>query len=294
MDQVEKKVYGFVKDYIDYLKKGDDNFKLNIFTSKDIESRRDNVGWYNYNKGHIININAANLACATYFIGNGLFDIDAFFAFITLGVGHEYRHFMQGTVIYDDKTLEGFTKEDAIDAHLVMYIRYFFDAYYLLNKGNIKYEIDAEKFGVISGVKFLEDYNPNVDAKKAMLNAVNFYANLMSRGFIEPTLPLDNRSYEQIVERLNNNLGNDQRCNDLDCTLRVYDQGRYMLHEEYGLDEYKVITPELIYQYRNLNNIVDKDLLVANRILSLLDKKEESLEQFSCIQSLFDGKRLVK
>lgn len=61
---------------------------------------------------------------------------------------------MQGTVIYDDKTLEGFTKEDAIDAHLVMYIRYFFDAYYLLNKGNIKYEIDAEKFGVISGVKF--------------------------------------------------------------------------------------------------------------------------------------------
>lgn len=78
MDQVEKKVYGFVKDYIDYLKNGDDNFKLNIFTSKDIESRRDNVGWYNYNKGHIININAANLACATYFIGNGLFDIDSF------------------------------------------------------------------------------------------------------------------------------------------------------------------------------------------------------------------------
>ena len=294
MNSVEMKVYSFIKDYMDYLKKDMDNFKLNIFTSKDIEACRDNFGWYQYNNGHIININAANLTCASYFIDNGLPDVDSFFALIALAVGHEYRHFMQGTVIYDDQTIEGFNSLDATHAHLVMYIRYFFDAYYLLNKGNVKYEIDAEKYGVEEALKFLSDYNPGMDVKKAILNAVNFYANLMSHGFIEPTLPLRNKSYEEIVERLDARILNSSRDNDLEKVLRVCDEGRYQNHVYYGLDESKVINESLKEQYSKLNNSFDKDLLVADRIISLLDKKEESLEQFRCIQPMFNGKRLVK
>ena len=133
MNQIERQVQSFVRDYMDYFKQISSNFKLNIFTSDDAEAMRDNVGWYQYNEGHIIDINVFNMTCAVNFIEQGIIDIDTFFAFITLCVGREYRHFMQGTCIYDGKEIEGFNKDDAVAAHLMMYIRYFFDAYYLLN-----------------------------------------------------------------------------------------------------------------------------------------------------------------
>lgn len=294
MNLVEKKVCSFVNDYMDYLKQINDNFKLNIFTSDDEESRRDNAGWYQYNKGHIININVYNLTCVAYFIEQGIIDIDTFFALITLCVGHEYRHFGQGTCIYDGKDIDGFTKDDAIAAHLMMYIRYFFDAYYLLNKGHIKYELDAEKFGVTEGVKFLSHYNSDMDPFESMKNAVNFYAEITSRGFGEPTLPRNSRSYEEIIKKLDANLENNDRDNNLRKTLRVHLEKFYQNHIKYGLNEKLVITDELLEQYKECSNGFDKDLLVANRILELLVYPEESLEQFSHIKALYNGKRIVK
>lgn len=294
MNLVEKKVYSFVQDYMDYLKQSNDNFKLNMYTSNDPESMRDNSGWYQYNKGHIINLNVFNMTCAANFIGCGLPDIDSFFAFITLVVGHEHRHFNQGTCIYDGKKVEGFTQNDAIAAHLMMYIRYFFDAYYLLNKGHIKYEVDAERFGVIEGVKFLSDYNPEMDAKEAMKNASNFFAELTARGFGEPTLPRNCCSYDELVKRLDENINNNSRDNDLRKTLRVYLDKFYGNHVYYGLNEDLVITKDLLKEYKELDNGFDKDLLVANRILELLEKPEESLEQFPRIREMYDGKKLIK
>lgn len=44
MNIIEKKLYGFVSDYMDYLKQNNDNFKLNLYTSNDLEAMRDNAG----------------------------------------------------------------------------------------------------------------------------------------------------------------------------------------------------------------------------------------------------------
>lgn len=293
MDQIEKKVYSFVNDYMDYLKQINNNFKLNIYTSDDFESRRDNAGWYQYINGHIINLNILNMTCAANFIANGLLDVDSFFAFITLVVGHEYRHFLQGSVIYDNKELEGFTRHDAVAAHLMMYIRYFFDAYYLLNKGNVKYEVDAELFGVMEGAKFLSHYNPSIDAKDSIKNAANFYADLIARGFGKPTLPRKSSSYDELVRKLSININDNKRDNDLRSTLQVFLKSFYSTHGYYGLDENLLITNDLMQNYAKLENGFDKDLLIANRILNLLEKPEESLEQFTRIKNFYDGKKLV-
>lgn len=294
MNPIEMKLYGFVRDYIDYLRQNQDNFVLNIYTSNDMEAMRNNAGWYQYNNGHIINLNVYNLACSAGYIGNGLVDIDSFFALATLIVGHEYRHYSQGKCIYDGVSIDGFTNDDAIAAHLMMYIRYFFDAYYLLNKGHIKYEVDAEKFGVVEGVKFLNAYNPGMDAKRAMKNAVNFYANLVAHGFGEPTLPENSKSYDEIVRRLEFNLNNNTRNNNLGETLKVYRKQFYDNHDTFGLDKDKVITDNLLKEYQNLDNGFDKDLLVANRILEVLHFPEESLEQFGRIKQLYNGKMILK
>lgn len=294
MDQIERKLCSFVSDYMDYLRKNNDNFVLNIYTSNDEESKRHNSGWYQYYNGHIINLNIFDMAYAANYIGNGLVDIDSFFAFVTLVVGHEYRHFLQGTCIYDGEVVSGFTESDAIATHLMMYIRYFFDAYYLLNKRHVKYEVDADIFGVIEGAKFLSDYNSGMDVRTAIKNAYNFYIGLAPRIFEHQALLKKSNSYEEVLSNLKNDLENNIRDNNLCNTLRVYLEKFYGNHYYYGLNEDKVITESLLREYQSLDDGFDKDLLVANRILELLERPEESLEQFCCIKKLYNGRKIIK
>ena len=141
-------------EYLSEIEKGSIN---HIIKSGDEDSYRNNVGWYQHiGNQHIININIPNILCYNRFIDQRLVDTDSYYAFLTLCINHEFRHFMQGKCIWEEKEIEGYGQKDVLNAQLMLYIRYFFDAYYLLNKGFVKYEEDAERFAVKNSIQFLK------------------------------------------------------------------------------------------------------------------------------------------
>lgn len=278
----------FINNFLDYLKMIDSNSVNNIITSDNPLCTRNNTGWYRYEDNkHTVNINVPNLLCAKSFVDRKMLDITSYYAFLALVVGHEFRHFLQGKCIFDGEEIEGYGQKDVLDAELMLYIRYFFDAYYLLNKGNVKYEVDAEKFGVVTGLKFMEENFPNIWSEKAMVKAVNFYATIQNNGFGEPTLPLGFDTTEDIINELTRRLDINGRVDDLTESLFVTSPYRYEVHERFGLDESKVLTPELIEQYRSLTNGSERDLLVTERIMSLLERPAYSLEEFPKLKKIY-------
>lgn len=284
----EKDSIKFVDDLLGYYSSIDNGSVNTILTSKDFESQRNNVGWYQHiDNQHKIFINVPNMLYLKHAIDRGEIDYDAYYAFLTLCVGHEFRHFLQGKCIWEGIEIDGYGQKDVLNAQLMLYVRYFFDAYYLLNKGYVKYEEDAEKFAIINGIEFLKNNFPNMNAKKAMLDAVSYYANLQSRGGIISTLPEGCNCVEEILSKIDDRISDNLRINDLTQTLFVHNPRHYVNHRYFGLDEDKLLTNELIEKYSKINDGSKQDLLVAKAILSSLEKAVESLEEFPILRKKY-------
>ncbi len=289
----EDRAVDFTRRLLDHYKKEDNGCVDKILTYQDIESNRNNVGWYQHvDDEHRLFINVPNVLCAEGAVEQGIIDYDAFYAFLALCTGHEFRHFRQGRVIYEGQEIDGYTQEDVLNSELMLYIRYFFDAYYLLNKGNVKYELDAEKFAIVNGVAYLKHNFPSINAEKAMLDAVNFYANIQVRGGVIPTLPLGCTSLEQVIQELQRRITLNERIKELDQTLFVHNPRFYQTHELFGLNEDEVLNDELIQSYYNEASGSKRDLLVVKRILSLLKRPEESLGDFPKLSKTYKEKTL--
>ena len=289
----EEQAINFANKLLNFYKKIDSGSNNTILTHNDVESHRNNVGWYQHvDNQHKIFINIPNVLCAQYAVENGIIDYDGFYAFLTLCTGHEFRHFLQGRVIYEGQEIDGYTQNDVFNSELILYIRYFFDAYYLLNKGNIKYEIDAEKFSIINGIKYLNDNYPGMNVEKSMLDAINFYANIQSQGGVISTLPLGCKSIDEVIQDIENRIKNNERISKLDKTLFVYNSRYYKIHDRFGLDEEKVITNELLQEYSSEKQGSKRDLLVVKRIISLLKHPRESLEEFPQLRKRYNEKSL--
>lgn len=289
----EKDSIAFADDLLGYFSSIDDGSTNTVLTSRDPESQRNNVGWYQHiGDQHKVFINIPNILCLKHAVDRGLLDVDAYYAFLTLCVGHEFRHFLQGKCIWDGQEIDGYGQKDVLNAQLMLYIRYFFDAYYLLNKGYVKYEEDAERFAVINGIRFLKTYFPNMDVDKAMISAVRYYAHLQSQGGIISTLPEDCNSVEEIVSKIEERIKDNLRIGDLTRTLFVYNPRFYANHYFYGLDEDRLLTDELIEKYSRIADGSKQDLLVVKAILLSLKKPVESLEDFPILKMKYLGNKL--
>lgn len=289
----EKTSINFVDDLLGYYSAIDNGSVNTILTSKDSEAQRDNVGWYQYvNNQHKLFINVPNVLCLKYAVDRGELDINAYYAFLTLCVGHEFRHFLQGKCIFEGMEIDGYGQSDVLNAQLMLYVRYFFDAYYLLNKGYVKYEEDAEKFAVMNGVEFLKNKFPYIDYEKAMIDAVSYYANIQSRGGIISTLPEGCGGIEEILSELDTRIRDNFRIKDLTQTLFVYNPKFYGNHGYFGLDEEKLLTDELIEKYSKISDGSKQDLLVVKAILTLLEKPTESLEEFPVLRKKYIENKL--
>lgn len=289
----EKDSISFARDLLDYYSQIDNGSINKILTSDDIESQRNNAGWYQHIKDeHKIFVNIPNILCLKYAVEKKEIDVNTYYAFLTLCISHEFRHFMQGRCIWEGKEIDGYGQNDVLNAQLMLYVRYFFDAYYLLNKGYVKYEEDAEKFAVKNGTEFLKNKFPGIDVEKSMVNAVNYYAKLQSSSGAVSTLPKNCRSIDEILFKINDRISKNLRINDLTKTLFVYNLRYYGNHGYFGLDEDKLLNEELIENYSKIKDGSKKDLLVVKSILELLDKKEESLEEFPILKKNYLNKKL--
>ncbi len=289
----ERETINFLRKVLEYYKRIDGNSVDKILTSKDEESLRNNTGWYNHlGTEHRIFLNAPNMLAAKTFVDNGILSIDDFYAFLTLCTGHEFRHFIQGRCIYEGIDTDGYTQKDVLNAELMLFIRFFFDAYYLINKGNVKYELDAEKFSVANGVKYLLSSYPEMDGERAMVNAVDFYAKIQMSGGIISTLPINCHSTDEIIGKIAAKIDKNERVEDLASTLFVHNPIYYGNHGRFGLDEDRVLTDELREKYALERDGSKRDLLVVKRILELLEKPVDSLEEFPTLKKCYLEKRL--
>ena len=281
----EKSSIAFVDNVLNYYSQIDDGSINTILTSKDYESQRNNVEWYQYiDNQHKIFINVPNMLYLKYALDRKEIGYDAYYAFLTLCIGHEFRHFLQGRCIWEKMEIDEFDQKDVLNAQQILYIKKFFDAYYLLNKGYIKFEEDAEKFAIVNGINFLKANFPDMNADNAMLDAIQYYANIQSRGGIVSTLPLNGNSIEEILFNLDDRIMKNWRIKDLTQTLCVFNPKCYSNHFYFDLSEDKLITEELMESYTKINDGNKQDLLVVKQIISLIKKSEESLEEFPTLK----------
>lgn len=289
----EQSAIHFTNKLLNAYKKIDNGSMDTILTSQDFESFRNNAGWYQHvSNQHKIFINIPNILCTKFAVERGIIDSDVFYALLTLCTGHEFRHFLQGRVIYEGQEMDGYNQEDALNLDLMLYIRFFFDAYYQLNKGNMKYELDAEKFAIINGINYLKENYPSMDAEKSMLEAINYYANIQSGGGINSTLPLGCNTLDEVIQELQNRIKNNERIPVLNRTLFVSNPRFYKNHLSFGLEEEKVITKGLLQEYYDEKDGSKRDLLVVKRIITLLEHPEESLGDFSQLKKRYKEKSL--
>ena len=281
----EKTSISLANELLEHLSKFQSGSKNIILTSDDPECLRDNVGWYQHiGDEHIININIPNILCYNMFIDKGLVDTNSYYAFLSLCVGHEFRHFMQGGCIWEKREIDGYGQNDVINAQAMLYVRKFFDAYYLLNKGFVKYEEDAEKFAVKNALEFLKTKFLDMDVEKAIVDAVRMYANIQSQGGIISTLPCNCENIDEIVSQLDERIEKNTRITPLSDALFVYNYKYYANHNYFALDENMLLTEKLIEDYGNLNDGSKQDILVAKSILSQIQKVEESLDEFPTLK----------
>ena len=284
----EKNSIEFANDLLDYYSEIDNQSINTILTSNDSESKRNNVGWYQHVDGkHKIFVNIPNILYLKSAVDHGEVTNDAYYAFIALCVSHEFRHFLQGRCIWEGIEVDGYGQIDVLNSQLMLYIRYFFDAYYLLNKGYVKYEEDAEKFAVNNSINFLKNHFPEMDVDAAIVNASNYYARIQSSFGAIPTLPVNCKSTDEILFKLGKRIEDNFRIKDLRKTLFVYNPNYYANHGYYGLDEDKLLSDELVQKYSKTTDGSKQDLLVAKKILSMLERPIESTEDFPVLRKRF-------
>ena len=284
----EKNSIEFAKNLLDYYSEIDNGSINTILTSNDELEKRNNVGWYQHVDGkHKIFVNIPNILYLKKAVDRGIVTIDSYYAFIALCVSHEFRHYLQGKCIWDGEEIDGYGQKDVLNAQLMLYIRYFFDAYYLLNKGYVKYEEDAEKFAVINSIKFLKNSFPNIDIENATLNAVNYYAKIQSSYGGISTLPYGCKDTDEIISAIEKRIKDNYRINNLRDSLFVYNPNYYANHGYFGLDENKLLSDELIEKYSKLTDGNEQDMLVAKEILSSINKTVESLDDFPVLKKRY-------
>ncbi len=283
----EEIVTAFVYDLLDYYQKFDDN-SINVVHGSDENIPRNNAGWYHYkDEMHYIHINVPNILNLKNAVDAGLLTTRDFYSFVSLIVGHEFRHFLQARFAMDGIPIEGYTKKDILLNELIIYIKMFFDRYYQLNKGFIKCEEDAEKFAVKNSLEFLSNYYPELEPEVSIVRAVNFYARLHTRAGMISTVPGGSKSVDEILTRIEEHIKKNLRIPDLSKTLTVADPRHYEVHDYFGLNREAMMTPEFLRKYRSIFNGSKQDLLVVRRILNAINNPLESLESFPEMRKRF-------
>ncbi len=277
----EKSIINFIHELLDYYAKIDNHSKNIIYTSDSLPLKN-NMGWYHYtNNEHQIHINVQNILA----LKRKIINVNEFYAFIAICVTHEFRHFLQARYIKDGVKLEGYNKRDILATESLLYIKLFFDRYYILNKGFIKMESDADKFAIENAFEFLNKYYPEIEAEKSIINAVNYYAYLQKQEGIALTVPAGRESVEDILYTLDYYGRTNLRIPDLNRTLVADSSINIAIQEYLGLDTSKLLTEELINKYNHMKSGTRQDLLVAESIIEVIDKKEKSLESFPTLKN---------
>lgn len=289
----EKNSIEFAKNLLDYYSQIDNGSINTILTSNDDLSKRNNAGWYQYVDGkHKIFVNIPNILQLKGAVDKNLLSKEAYYALLSLCVSHEFRHFIQGRCIWEGLDLDSYGQNDVLNSQLMLYIRYFFDAYYLLNKGYFKCEEDAEKFAVINSYNFLNYYFPNIDVDSALIDAINFYSDIQSSNGGIPTLPKNCKTIEEVIKTIEGRIKNNFRINNLRKSLFVYNPKFYVNHGYFGLDENKLLSDELVEKYSKLNDGNKQDMLVVKEILSSINKPVESMEDFPVLKKRYLNNKL--
>lgn len=277
----QENVANFVYQLLNYFNTINICDEINILDKNNDYSIRNNVGWYQYvGSKHKLFINIPNILLLKKEVYNNNISTDDFYVFVALVVIHEYRHLMQGKCIFDGDIIDGFSKKDAFDSQLIMYIRYFFDAYYILNKGNIKYEEDAERFAIKKTLDFFKNNYPNVNIENSLISVINYYSKLQLDGGIVPTLPINCSNTYEVFKKIDANIANNYRIDDLKKTLRVFHPKFYSTHIYYGLNEELLYNDEIQEKYSSIQKGDKKDLFIVEEILKCLEKPSESLDEF--------------
>ena len=285
IDGVE--IANFVNELMDYYSKIDDN-NVTIIHKSGEQKERNNAGWYHYLSGkHCIHINIDNILNLKKAVDMGNITNKDFYCFVSLIVGHEFRHFLQARYTKDGVFLDGYTNRDILCGELIIYIKMFFDRYYLLNKGFIKFEEDAEKFAIKGSLKFLKEYYPELDPEISIVRAVKYYAYLQYRAGMVSTVPSEFNSIDKILSEIDRRIEENSRIPDLSITLGVNNPLCYKVHNYYNLDCSKLFTREFLSKYSSLKDGTKQDLLVVSRILSLINYPSESLQSFSELQKIY-------
>ncbi len=283
----EKAIIDFIYELLDYYHSLDGN-SINIVHESDEGISRNNAGWYQYKDGeHYIHINVPNILNLESAVHIGLLDIRDFYSFISLIVGHEFRHFLQARFIKDGVPIDGYSKKDILLNELIIYIKMFFDRYYLLNKGFIKCEEDAEKFAVKNSLDFLSRYHPELIPEKTIVRAICFYAYLHKRAGMVSTVPNGCKSVDEILLKIERHIKANLRIPDLTKTLGVNDPVHYEIHKYFNLHPEEIMTKEFLEEYRSTTSGSKQDLLVARKILEVIDRPFESLESFDEMRKRF-------
>lgn len=125
-----------------------------------------------------------------------------------------------------------------------------------------------------------------------MLEAINFYAGIQSRGGITSTLPLGCNTIEEVIQELQSRIKNNERMPELNRTLFVSNPNFYQNHLSFGLEDEKVINKRLLQEYYDEKDGSKRDLLVVNRIITLLEHPEGSFEDFPQLKKRYKEKSL--
>ncbi len=281
----KKNVAAFIDELFDYYCLIDSNYEKVIYTKN---SPRNNAGWYHYYQGkHLININIPNIMTLTSLINNKSFNNIDFYTFVAFIVGHEYRHFLQTRYAKEGVYYEGCHESDILADELVIYIKMFFDQYYLLNKGFIRFEEDAEAFAIKNTLSFFKDNYSNIDSEKALINVLNYYARMQERAGIISTIPLFFNGIDDVLNRIDERIKNSRRIPSLNATLDVKNPICYEVQKMFDLDKEKMLSKLMIARYESLDDGYMQDLLVAKKILSLISYPEKSLEAFPALKKIY-------
>ena len=131
-----------------------------------------------------------------------------------------------------------------------------------------------------------------MNVEKAIVDAVRHYATIQIMGGTIPTLPDNAKSTDEIIWLLDERISDNLRVDDLRQTLFVHNPRFFNNHLEFGLDDEKLYTNELLEAYVKENDGSKKDLVVAKTILDSVELPVESMRDFPALRKAYIEKRL--
>lgn len=266
----ERNTLLFIRDLISYLEEIDDTkLRINNLSKRDKLSSKKNFGWYKYvGREHNLTFNIPYILSYVNHLKDKM-DTETYYAFLTLIVIHEYRHYMQGAAIYNNKQVDELSQDDILNTERILLIKFFYDAYYYLNKNDFKYELDALKYAIITGTKYLDEKYPNINASRAMLNALKIYEKEFAT--------------TDAVTKIDEKMKSASRV-DLNDSLIVVNPKIYGNHGYYGLEHDKLFTEDLISQYATEEDVLKKDKILYDAILSSCTKPYDVVTKYPALR----------